>query len=117
MNNEQVRFASGLNITLALWLIFSPVILGYAGNAVALWDALLVGVAVLALAWLRTIRPARSMILSAVNVLLGAWLAVSPFALGMTSLNTALWNDITVGLSVVFFAVVGLALTVPASET
>ncbi len=111
MNDEQVRFASGMNIMLALWQIFSPFLLGYADNALALWNGLIVGAAILVLAWLRTVRPTRSALPSWINLLLGAWLAVSPFALGITSVDMAMWNDITVGISVVFFSLTGLALT------
>jgi hypothetical protein len=46
-----------------------------------------------------------------INLLLGAGLAVSPFGLRSTSYAAAMWNDITIGLAVVFFAVTGLALT------
>ncbi len=113
MNNEQVRFASGMNVTLALWLIFSPLILGYAGSAVALWDALNVGVAVLVLASIRLLRPTASTILGWVILLLGAWLAISPFALGLTSVNAVLANNITVGISIAFFSIVGLLITAP----
>src|SRR5512138_3743071 len=94
VNDEQVRFGSGMNIMLALWLIFSPFLLGYAGNVLAVANALIVGIAVLVLASLRTVRPARSALPSWINLLLGAWLAVSPFALRLTSVDTAMWNDL-----------------------
>ncbi len=111
MHNEQVRFASGLNIAFALWQLASPFLLGYAGNAVALWDALLTGAAILALSAVRMRRPNGSVMPGWVNLLIGLWLAASPFALGLTSNASAMWNDITVGISVAVFALAGLGLT------
>ncbi len=111
LGNEQVRFASGMNIALSLWLIFSPFLLGYAGSALALWDALIVGVAMFLLSSYRTLRPSRSMLPSWINLLLGIWLAISPFLLRLTGVDSAMWNDITIGIAVFFFAIVGLALT------
>ena len=116
MNNEQTRFASGMNIMLAFWLILSPVLLGYTGNALALWDALIVGVVTLVLAWFRMLHPDGSVIPSWVNLLLGAWLAASPFVLGLTSMYAVLWNDFTVGIAILFFSTIGLLLTAPASK-
>ncbi len=111
MHNEQVRFGSGLNIAFALWQLASPFLLGYAGNAVALWDALLTGAAILTAAAVRMRRPNGSAVPGLVNLLVGLWLAASPFALGLTSNANAMWNDITVGLSVVVFSLAGLGLT------
>jgi hypothetical protein len=111
VNDEQVRFASSMNIVLGVWLIFSPFIIGYAGSTRALWDALIVGVAISVLAWYRTLRPTRSLLPSWINLLLGLWLAVSPFVLRMTSIDSAMRNDITIGIGVAFFAIVALALS------
>ncbi len=97
-----------MNISLALWQVFSPFILGYASSPLALWDGLIVGLVILVLAWYRMLRPTSAATASWVNLVLGAWLAVSPFILGLTSVNAALWNDITIGIAVVFFAAVGL---------
>ncbi len=97
-----------MNISLALWQVFSPFILGYASSPLALWDGLIVGLVILVLAWYRMLRPTSSVIPSWVNLVLGAWLAVSPFILGFTSVNMALWNDITIGIAVVWFTAVGL---------
>ncbi len=108
MNTESVRFASGMNIMLALWLIFSPFILGYATNGLALWNAVIVGLIILTLAWVRMLRPSHWLMLSWVNLLLSVWLTVSPFLLGIAADNTAKWNDIIVGLSILCFAGVGL---------
>ncbi len=115
MNSESVRFASGMNISLAFWQVFSPFILGYSDNALAALTGIIVGVLILGMAWFRMLRPTVSVIPGWVNILLGAFLAISPFALGFHPVPTALWNDITVGIAVVFFGIVGL-LTAYTSE-
>ncbi len=97
-----------MNIFLGFWQVFSPLILGYTDNAVAVWNGLIVGAIILVLAWIRMLRPLSWANLTWVNLLLGAWLALSPFALGFAYVGAAKWNDITVGLSVLFFAGVGL---------
>jgi hypothetical protein len=106
MVDEQVRFASGLNLCLALWLILSPFILGFAGFApLAMANAILVGLIVLVLAWMRLRRPAGRAWASWVNAVLGAWLCVSSYVLG-TSYNAAsYWNSISVGIPIILFAV------------
>lgn len=108
MNTESVRFASGTNITLGAWQTFSPFILGYTSSAVALGNAVLVGVTILVLASYRMLRPAGSRCPSWVVLALGVWLAVLPWVLGITSVTAAMWNDVTIGIAVIFFTIVGL---------
>src|SRR5512138_297680 len=104
LDYQPVRFASGLNLSFAMWQVFSPFILGYAGVPLALWNGLMVGLAMLALASFRTLRPGRSSLPGWLNLLLGTWLAVSPFVLGFASVNAAAANHITIGIAVMFFA-------------
>ncbi len=42
-----------------------------------------------------------------VNILLGVWVAVSPFVLGL-SRSAAIWNNVAVGVALVVVAVVGI---------
>ncbi len=116
MNSESVRFASGTNIMLALWQIFSPFILGYASSTAAAGNAVFVGVVILGLASYRMLRPAGPRWPSWIILLHGAWLVVSPLALGITSVAAAMWNNITVGIAVLFFTGIGL-LAAYAPET
>ena len=103
--NEQVKLPSGLNILLSIWLIAAPFLLGYAGvSAVAMWNAIIVGVIVLILAGIRLGNPASAPGLSWVNALLGIWLIISPFLLGTSNVAAVMWNDILVGIG---FAVFG----------
>ncbi len=92
----------------ALWLIFSPLILGYTDSPRAVLNAVIVGVIVLAMATYRMARPAGSRWPSWVVLELSAWLLISPFALGITSVPAAMWNDIAIALSLIVFTLVGL---------
>lgn len=47
----QVQIASGLNVAAGIWLIVAPFVLGYSGTARALWNDIILGVIVLALAF------------------------------------------------------------------
>jgi hypothetical protein len=106
-NNQSVRIASGLNILVSIWLIASPFLLAYSGlSAVAMWDAIIVGVIVLVLAWIREANPDGAVWPSWVNALLGLWLIVAPFVLGTSGVSAAItWNDIVVGILFVVFGV------------
>ncbi len=100
--NQQVRTASGLNILFGLWLIISPFVLSFAGST-GMWDAVIVGVIGVVLAWIRYASPDRAPILSWINALLGIWLIISPFLFGMAGVTALLWDYIIVGIAFVVF--------------
>lgn len=39
-----------------------------------------------------------------INVILGAWVVISPFVLGFSNLRAAMWNNVATGLAVLFLA-------------
>lgn len=96
---------SGLNLLAGLWLIIAPWLLGYDTVPAALWNDSVVGIAVVILAGLRMLAPARHLGISRINAVLGLWLIVSPFVLqygeGFVMRNVAFWNDVVLG-SIVF---------------
>ena len=47
-----------------------------------------------------TLRP------NGLNVVLGIWVLISPFALGFASMQAAMWNDIATGIAVLVLAAV-----------
>lgn len=98
------RPASTLNVIAGIWLVISSWVLGFAGQPMAMWDTFLVGIAVLVLAALR-LRASRAAELSWVNFVLGLWLIISPFALGFSSLATAMGNALIVGVLVALFGI------------
>lgn len=95
-----VKGTSGTNIAAGLWLIAAPFVLTYTAVTAAMWNAILVGLAVLVLAWVRVAKPLQYEGASWTNVVLGLWMLVAPFALGYTATTAAMWNDIIVGLVV-----------------
>jgi hypothetical protein len=108
------RTASVLNVIAGLWLIISPFLLGYSALHAAMWDTLIVGIVVLVFAWARAVNPDRYVALSWLNLLLGLWLILSPFALTYSTLPRPTWNDVILGAIV---AILGIwsALATPES--
>jgi hypothetical protein len=86
---------------LGLWLLLSPWALFFDREEIALENALAVGalIIVVEIVELSIFRDWEEWI----NVLLGAWLAVSPWALGVAS-AAARWNFLIVGALVVALA-------------
>ena len=95
----------GFNLTvqiiLAVWLVLSPFVIGYAIEA-ALWNTLIAGVAMIVLALLRArIREAGPVWF--LNLLPGASLIMAPFLFEYP--RTAMfWNSVVVGALAVAFA-------------
>lgn len=90
-----------INITLGIWLMAAPAVLGYGG--VASINDRIIGPTVAAFAVIaisEVTRPLRWM-----NVPLGAWLAVAPMALGYPALD-ALINSIVVGVLIAATAMI-----------
>ncbi|MCW8193859.1 SPW repeat protein [Proteobacteria bacterium 005FR1] len=102
---SNVRIASGLNVLIGVWLIAAPWILGYGVNA-AIWNDVIVGVALLVLAGIRVAMPGRYASISWVNVVLGVWLFLAPFilqygSLALVGVSSAIWNDVILGIAVI----------------
>jgi hypothetical protein len=77
----------------------------------ALWNDVVIGAAIAAVSLTRVAKPVETRSLGWVNIVLGAWLLVAPFAWGYG--NTigaarAAWNDVFVGLVVVLLSGIGL---------
>jgi hypothetical protein len=102
---DAVRVASGLNVIAGIWLILAPFILGYWELSAAMWNNVIVGALVLVMAGTRAANPMAMPGLSWVNVALGIWLILSPFALGHAEYETILWNNIVLGVIVASLAI------------
>lgn len=92
----QVKTASGLVVLSSLWLIISPWVLSFAGST-GMWDAAVVGILGLALAWIRYANPLGTSGLSWLVVLLGIWLVASTFVFGWAGLMRVFWDFTIVG--------------------
>jgi len=92
--------ASGLNVIAGIWLIISPFVVGFSDLFNPMWNNIIVGIAVLILAGIRAADPARNVVLSWINFLLGIWLIISPFAFQVSASPRILWNNIILGIIV-----------------
>jgi hypothetical protein len=97
-----VSFASAANIVLGLWLAISPWAIGFITAAV-LWNNLIVGIALIAVAGMRYAVRDRVAVPGWVNVVLGGWLIIAPFIFSYTLVG-ATWNSIIVGALAVILA-------------
>jgi len=94
---------SGINILFGIWLILAPFILDYASLQVAMWNDIILGVLVLAVAMIRTFGTALATA-SWINVVLGIWLVIAPFVLNYRDNPSPRWNDVILGILVIIFA-------------
>lgn len=91
-----------VNLILGLLLIISPWLLGYAGEANALWNAVVLGVLIAAAALYALFRVKAWE--EWTHVVLGAWLVVSPWLLGFAGVAAAMWSAVVIGLAVAVLA-------------
>ena len=99
---KALQWEDWLGIALGVWLLASPWALGYSSHEAATMNALVLG-AVLVLEELLDLgvhETAEEMI----DLAVGAWLIVAPFALGFTQSAAATANSIAVGALTLLFA-------------
>ena len=104
---KTVKTLSWLVVVLGAWEFLASFILGYSAKAGALWDAIILGIALVVLAgWAALSNQATTAkSLSWINTILGVWLVIAPFIVGYSKLAGALWNDIIVGILVAVLSV------------
>ncbi len=93
--NEK-RWQDYTNILLGVWLVLTPLFGIGAVSDVAAINSYLTGAAVAIFAIAALARP--QMWEEYINLVLGLWLILAPFALGFTNLAAPMWNQIIVGL-------------------
>ena len=103
-----VKTASGLNVVLAIWLVLAPLVIYFASPA-ALWNEVIVGIILFALALSRT-SATQVTWPSWVNLILGAWLVIAPFILGNNN-SSAIWTQVISGLVIGLVALASLSAT------
>jgi hypothetical protein len=104
---------SWLNIILGIWVIISPFLVQSARLPAATWNNVIVGIVIAVLAIIRTSVP-RQTGWSWVNIILGVWMIISPFALG--AMTTAiLWNNIVLGILIALVATGSASSRAPAT--
>jgi len=95
-----------LPILLGAFLFLSPWTLGFTTDETASWNAWLAGVAIVFVALIALVqpRPWREWI----NLLLGAWVVVSPWILGFSDIRTATGACYIAGIAVTVLATIEL---------
>ncbi|AEH36196.1 SPW repeat domain-containing protein [Halopiger xanaduensis] len=99
------RLAAAGNCLLGCWLIVAAAVLAPSG--IARWNDVLVGAAVAVLAGYNYVdvrdRRSPSAVGACLVAVLGGWLVVAPFVLGLGRAQPALWNDVAVGTVIASF--------------
>ena len=90
------------NLVLGLWMVISPWALSYQAEATAVWNAVILGALVVALAVFELFQVKAWE--EWASVALGAWLVISPWVLGFGIVAGATWNAVIVGLAVAALA-------------
>lgn len=85
-----------LTLILAVWLFVSPWILNFSGMPNAAWDAWIVGVIVAVVSIIALAQMAQWE--DWVNLILGAWLFISPWVLRFSGIQNAAWDAWIVGI-------------------
>jgi len=94
----QVKIASALTVTAALWLIAAPFVLGYSSLPAPTITDVIVGILVLILAGVRWAGPFQAVGLSWAIVGLGLWLILAPFVFGYATVSAPTSNQMAMGV-------------------
>lgn len=102
-----MKGVSWVNLVLGVWLVFAPWVLQFGGAAAA--NSVVFGFFVLiAAAASLAVRPGNHA-WAWINLFLGIWVFISPWAVGFTFLANAFWNSFIVGAAIVVFALARMA--------
>lgn len=100
---KSLKWEDWLGVALGLWLVVSPWSLGYAeSSAAGTMNALFLGTTLIFLEQLNL--DVHDDLEEWLDMVAGAWLIVSPFALGFPRLGAAAINAIAVGALVILLA-------------
>lgn len=97
------RWQDWVNLLAGAWLFVSPWVLNYASElSAAAWNAYILGAAIVLFAAVAVSVPKAWE--EGINVVLGVWLAISPWALGFASNREVAMNTSVVGFVVAVLA-------------
>lgn len=105
-----VRSASIINLLAAIWLFVSPWVYRVYSNHDS-WNSWIVGGLIGILALIRLANPIGTRGLSVINLILGAWVFVSPWVYGYTVDTGRFVNSLCVGVIVFIAGLVGSSAT------
>ena len=102
------RWQDWLNLLIGIWLFISPWVIGFAGaDSGASWNAWILGVAIVVFSAIAVSIPQAWE--EVINILLGIWMVISSWAIGIAS-RAAETNAVIVGLLVILFAAWAMAM-------
>jgi len=96
------RWQDQVILLLGLWLIVSPWVYAYPDGSVQMTNAIISGLVIALLAAFDLYKTYFWAVV--VNLLVGVWVAASPWILRLTDLRVMLWNELIVGIAVVILA-------------
>lgn len=96
------RWQDQLILVLGLWLIVSPWAFAYPNGSVQMLNAYISGLIIAVLAAFDLYKTYFWAVV--VNLLIGIWVAVSPWVLRVADQRTVMWNELIVGIAVVVLA-------------
>lgn len=106
---REKRWQDWLNLLIGIWLFISPWVMGYVGsNAAANWNAWILGVAIVVFSAIAVSLPQAWE--EVINILLGIWMVISSWVIGVTS-RAVETNFVIVGLLVILFAAWAMAMS------
>lgn len=93
------RWQDTVILLLGLWLIVSPLVLGYASDSPQAINAYIAGVVIALLAAADLYKTYVWAVI--LNLLVGVWVAVSPWVAAVADSGTMMTNNVIVGVAVV----------------
>ena len=108
---KTARAPSWINMTIGMWVLLSPWLLGFTESGGATWNAVLTGLAITMVAAVAVARSSRSA--SWGNLLLAIWLFVSPWVVGYTEFRSASRNAWFIAAMVALLAFMTLVTASP----
>ena len=102
------RWQDWVMLAFGIWLFFSPYFLDYLSvSGPAAWNSYIFGIVLVVMAGFALAD--RRIWEEWVNVVVGAWLFISPFIVGFYGDNAATWNHMILGVLVVIDAIWAIA--------
>lgn len=110
------RKASMINFFVGLWVLLSPFVLGFAMFESLVWNNVIVGIAIMAIAASRA-WGRRNPGLAWINFILGLWLIISAFVFDTQMNATVVWNQVISGAVVSIVAAMSALAKRPYTRT
>ena len=101
-NFKLKRWQDQVILLLGLWLIVSPWAFSYPEGSPQMLNALVSGLVIAVLAAFDLYKTYFWAVV--VNLLVGVWVAVSPWVLRLADQRVVMWNELIVGIAVVILA-------------